>query len=66
MPLAAEMVRTLMPAASSGAIWARLVYLISRARGAANRLVKSLMIYCSAKGERVPEREIRASDLAVI
>ena len=24
------------------------------------------MIYCSAKGERVPEREIRASDLAVI
>ena len=45
----ADIARTLMPAASSGAILARLVSCSSRALDDANRAPCVLMNYCSAK-----------------
>jgi hypothetical protein len=66
MFVSAEIYRTVMPAASNGAILARLVSWASRAPDAANRVVSALMAYCSAKTRHVPERTIRASGLAVI
>ena len=43
MPVSAEIARTLMPAASSGAILARLVSCLSRALGDANGAVSMLI-----------------------
>jgi hypothetical protein len=66
MPASAEIARTLMQAASSGAILARLVSCLLRALGDANCALSVLMRNDIAKIQLVPERRTRASGLAVI
>jgi hypothetical protein len=58
MPVSAEIARTLMPTASSGATLARLVCSISPPRGAVNSLLLALTVRYSAKAKRVPERRM--------
>ena len=52
-PVAAEIARTLMPAASSGATLARLVSWALRASDAVNRVVSAFMAYFTASDKRV-------------
>ena len=63
MPVSTEIARTLMPAASSGAILARLVSCLLRALGDANCALSVLMRNYIAKIQLVPERRTRASGL---
>jgi hypothetical protein len=66
MRVSTEIARTLRPAASSGATFARLVSCLSRARGDADGAVSVFMNDLYRKTRRVPERKTLASGLPVI
>ena len=66
MRVSTEIARTLRPAASSGATFARLVSCLSRARGDADGAVSVFMNDLYRKTRSVPERKTLASGLPVI